>query len=127
MASSMNWAYVAGFFDGEGHVRMNNSGSRNIETMCVGITQKKTKVLGIIMDFLESNGIRCGYSDRGSAASHVIITGRDNISKFLRGVIPFLVVKKPEAQDFLRFFTIYPRGLKSDLNKALRQDVNYLN
>jgi len=107
----MNWAYVAGFFDGEGCVRQYQPG------LCVQIVQcgdRGIKVLTEISDWMEQQGIRSKIRSRPPARSERLerhtLELADRLSKqyFLESVLPYLHVKKLEAQDTARYLKVFP-------------------
>ena len=110
----MTWQYIAGFFDGEGNV--NTSASRG-RSWAVRIVQTETNVLNRIAKFLEEHNIESHLYHSYKASQYkkankdlwcLQLTGESNVNQFLAGVLPFLIVKKPLAQDIIRFFKIYP-------------------
>ena len=114
----MNWSYIAGFTDGEGCIGCRQSGKWGFyypvslaQSGCEGL-----EVLREIATFLEKEGVTAkvytrkapltGFSKR---IQHSLYVGqRSSVEKFLRGVLPFLRVKRLKAQDALRMLTIYP-------------------
>lgn len=100
--TSMNWAYVAGFFDGEGcvgkyahfHVSMNQAEPHDL-------------VIYAIQDFLTTQGVesRVDVSHSGRRnhnAVHVLsLNKQSEVKKFLEGVLPFLIVKREKAEEVL--------------------------
>jgi LAGLIDADG-like domain len=108
----INWAYIAGFFDGEGHIRQDQ----------LQISQSRDRgllMLSRVKDWLANEGIHSGvqsnpYIRKGQTdlSHYLYITNRDNIEKFLNGVLPYLEIKRTEAQDTLRYFRLFPRRNK---------------
>jgi len=47
------------------------------------------------------------------------VHGRKNMTRFLPQILPFLVVKKPLAQDMLRYLRMFPDNQKILLNEVL--------
>src|SRR5437773_10828495 len=102
----LNWAYIAGFFDGEGHI----SKAIGAHTIKVSIAQKLQEPLIAIMSFLLQYNIRSGISG-GLHASHLNIAQKESVRKFLAGVRPFVIVKKQATEDTWRYLTLWPAML----------------
>lgn len=107
----LSWQYIAGFFDGEGHV------SVVIKNNNVGLCQSGREGLVVLSDIAETcraSGIKCGVyaaneSKRtGKPMYRLSVQGRECCRRFLIRVFPFLRVKRLAAQDALRHFTLYP-------------------
>lgn len=101
----INWAYIAGFFDGEGHIGLCG------KSMRVNLTQKDPVVLRAIVAFLGKEGIKTTVRDASYKAQtlyRIEIQNRPGIQKFLRGVLPYIVVKKQPAEDYARYLILYP-------------------
>lgn len=116
----MTWQYIAGFFDGEGSLCLANRGSNCWRAR---LHQSKTDVLYRMRDFLLLEGINSyvmvvskqekigntKYIRNGTVSALNIRTHRENLIKFLRLILPYLVVKKVLVQDVLRFLKLYPK------------------
>lgn len=131
----MTWEYIAGFFDGEGSIA--TRGEKTI-TPHVGLCQSGREgemVLTVIQDFLRNEEIKSDVRLDMSGGKLVRpmwrlrMTERNACIKFLRSVIPYLIVKKVKTQDWLRHFTIYPVGRTHNIrNKeaaGLRKGYNH--
>lgn len=113
----MNWAYLAGFFDGDGHVGL-SSGRGFSSTPRVAFAQAGSRgkeFLQQVKEFLLSEGIASGqiYEDTHSKLSSqscfaLVVANRKDGTHVLQKLIPFLHIKKLEAQDVLRFFQFFP-------------------
>lgn len=110
----MTWQYIAGFFDGEGNVNTSSSHGRS---WTVRIVQSETEVLNRIAEFLKNNNIESHLYHSYKASQYkkakkdlwcLQLSGESNVKDFLIGVLPFLIVKEPVAQDIIRFLKIYP-------------------
>lgn len=138
----INWAYVAGFFDGEGSISFSR---RNGGTSCtvVGLAQSQEHgktgpptVFVAISEFLRCRQIRHNVYEVGARETptfvheravhtyrtvyHIQIQNRPGITAFLQGVYPYLYVKKQKAEDALRFLKLFPdmRGYFSNVRQA---------
>ena len=113
----MNWAYIAGFFDGEGSLGLNKLGA-NSNCWRVSLAQGTVPVLEEMKCFLEEEGISSRLelntnlfhmSTKNHKSVHQLrITVRADVVKFCRGVLPYCIVKKTVVQDAIRFLRIYP-------------------
>jgi len=118
----MNWPYVAGFFDGEGYLAIRQttgvkSRGRGIQpNIAIGQADKEGGVrsLEMIQGFLRQHEIACSISryvrknKRHRDLLILRINGRKSVSAFVRGVLPYLIVRRVFAQDVLRFLIIFP-------------------
>ncbi len=88
--SIMTWAYIAGFFDGEGSLTQNGHGCR------ITIPQTNLEVLQAIKQFT-----RCGRvihvtkrRPHWKESWTFAISRQSDVLRFLRRITPFLVVKR---------------------------------
>lgn len=109
--ASMSWAYVAGFFDGEGCVdcREKTREDRDFahrRVFRLTFYQNTRDVLDRINLFLQGEGIeavvrthtRPDRVELGHSGSYMLaITGVANVFKCLNGMFPYLIVKEDEA------------------------------
>jgi intein/homing endonuclease len=115
----LSWEYIAGFFDGEGSVGIyQNRARRGFGSPVVALVQsgdRGKKLLTEISEFLSSRGVK-SYLGRTRKVKvkdthttcHVLrVCNRPGVTLFLRGVFPYLRIKKIEAQDVLRFLSIF--------------------
>jgi len=103
-SSMVSWQYIAGFFDGEGSISPKNKRT----SFCIRIAQNDITVLQRIMEFLNMAGIVSGMEKPNGKCNSLRITRRDSVTKFLKFVMPFVIVKKLIAQDTLRFLKLFP-------------------
>jgi hypothetical protein len=120
--AKMSWEYIAGFFDGEGHVSLSrqqkngeNQFSRgNPRVTLVQAHERGRHLLEEISSFLRDESITSVIEihhegdERCSRAYRLRVTGFRGIVPFLNGVFPYLRIKKIEAQDMLRYDQIFP-------------------
>lgn len=102
----LSWAYVAGFFDGEGSINCSRSGDRwgLVAKMCQ--TSGKHEVLTKIKDFMLSRGVESKFSTpvvRGKRKplENLHITTFGDCFRFLVHISPYLIVKKDRAEESL--------------------------
>ena len=111
---NMNWHYLAGFFDGEGSIE---SLMRNNRIPKIEIGQSRARGLYLLQEisaFLQSYGIASAVKPKvnrtaslGKLPMYVLCIQKDALV-FLRHVLPYVRIKRSEAQDVLRFRTMYP-------------------
>jgi hypothetical protein len=108
----MNWAYIAGFFDGEGCLSLHTT-RMNISIYQSGAIGEQ--VLREIGAWLSTKGIESimyhrNRTDKLSKKElwEVRLNKRASQLKFLSGVLPFIRVKKVLAQDCVRYYTMFP-------------------
>ena len=102
----ITWPYIAGFFDGEGNISLTKHGCGNIN---VNLYQKRRDVLDRITNFLKAHNFDANiYVDKREQHTFRISGGRNASLKFLNSILPYLIVKKTEAQDVIRYFTMFP-------------------
>jgi intein/homing endonuclease len=111
----MNWAYIAGFFDGEGCIRVARAKLGIGITLQIVQVTEHVEVLNEIAAFLKGLNVEAIVNDekfvrnpRWRPVSNLTIRRRDSVMTFLRGVLPYIYVKKVSAQDALRFLRMYP-------------------
>lgn len=101
--TSMDWAYIAGFFDGEGCVG-------KYAHFHVSLVQAEPQELVIykIADFLTSQGLRPTVSASNSRRikghnriHRVEMNRQSDVKVFLEGVLPYLIVKREKAEQIL--------------------------
>jgi hypothetical protein len=114
----LNWAYIAGFFDGEGCVNYATSSSVNTHRIRLTFSQAQPrgyKLLGELKEFLESQGCRVaniatsGYiKDKTKQGWQLQIAAKDSTKKIMEAMMPYLHIKKLEVQDALRRQKLFP-------------------
>lgn len=123
----MNWAYIAGFFDGEGNVCI----PLGHNTVILNITQageRGKETLEEIIAFLAQQGIRASCAKRRlEAANRKPVYGLwvhpTTAEGFLKGVLPYLRIKRTIAQDILRAKLLFPSLTKSKAGRTFRVEL----
>jgi len=110
---NLTWAYIAGFFDGEGcaGIYQRNPKHNSGRVILCSIAQKAVPVLEAIRAFLSVQGISANLNPqrgRGPNPIGVLQISAKQAVKFLNAVLPYLVVKKVIVQDLLRYDKIFP-------------------
>lgn len=114
----LSWPYIAGFFDGEGHIRFHNTSLKHKGALYCTIVQTKDEGLYLLDDiavFLASHGIRSKVHENSKPSSlkhaqcyRIDILGWDNSIRFLKFMMPYMVIKKLKAQDMIRYHKTFP-------------------
>lgn len=131
----MCWAYVAGFFDGEGCLHALGDFEAGRQGFRVTISQTQKEVLDEIADFLNAAGVAAyvlrhkvkpkpDAKRRLKPAWNIWITERNSIRRFIDGVFPYLRVKRQRAEDYRRAVILMPvlNGATTPQTR-LRRDV----
>lgn len=101
----MEWAYVAGYFDGEGNVRCKAAPSRP-DYVLTGLSWSNThrESLEMIQEFIgcgnmqkkkKSNKYRSGYQ--------LNVQRRDDVLRVGKAMLPYLIVKREQMEKMLAF------------------------
>lgn len=105
----MNWNYIAGFVDGEGCFTL-TPGNRNNAAMrfTVGQVEDNSLVLDLIADAFEEAGISYSWSFREASGRKqpfwtLIVSQQESVRKLCLKLLPFLVVKRVDAEASLEF------------------------
>lgn len=119
--AQMSWEYIAGFFDGEGHVSLNRQQKNgegqfsrgNPRVTLVQAHERGKNLLEEISLFLTENAITSVVEihddgEHRSKCYRLRITGFRGVVPFLTAVFPYLRIKKLEAQDILRYDLVFP-------------------
>jgi len=127
----MNWAYIAGFFDGEGSVGTCPATSgRHASVYIAQSGARGLLVLEEIREFISGWKIKSSVFCTGKATQHMRtmpsyrlgICGFTSTVAFLRIVFPYLRIKKAAAQDLIRYDKMFPSVQKSPLARAYRRE-----
>jgi len=126
---SINWDWVAGFFEGEGNISWYQGvkGTKQGTSGRIVIGQKDERSLIAIKDFLEGNGFtRCllyrrpAYPPRNPNPIWILaINQRDEVVRFLEQIKPMLFEKQAKAADVLKRLKKLMQERDEVLNKAL--------
>lgn len=125
----ISWEWIAGFFDGEGSIGVYTNNARACGMTTASVSQagdRGEKVLKEIQEFLTQRGIKsylgCKKNVRIKDVWALRILARSSLDPFLRGILPYLRVKKLEAQDVLRFIIAFPPVSQGTYFKELNEE-----
>ena len=113
----INWAYIAGFFDGEGNLgygyRTNNTFSPRI-TLCQS-KDRGYETLKRIKEFLEQQGLQVGKINKGGYSKLTVhqqwtlqFSSRNSLNIFFKNTLPYLQIKKNQCEDCQRLLKLFP-------------------
>ena len=114
---SMDWQYIAGFFDGEGCIfissrkdictypsRHNKSYNCLHRMVRITLSQNDIEVLEKIQEFLTLNNIISSiYTNPNNIQHQLYISKHDSSLKFLENILPFVIVKKIKTLEAINF------------------------
>ena len=104
------WAYIAGFFDGEGCITivMSSRRSGNVTTPRIYFAQKNLSVLDHISHILGFGRIYIKRPNKpGRDETHRLqITVRADIRTFCEGVLPYVFLKKSQVMLMLEYLNL---------------------
>lgn len=119
----MNWDYLAGFFDGEGHTGASRSG--RCWRFRWQVTQKDPLVLEQIRNFLHARGYTTMMLENRTKSCSVLSLYRvGDVERILKKMRPKLIVKADQADKVLAAIRDRPRkgqfwgGRPSSTNKS---------
>lgn len=117
------WAYVAGFFDGEG--------SLDLRGRRIAIYQRDDGCLKTIAQWLMEHEVKCKVDIRKTPRkTNFLVIGQESCLRisdfrstyrFLREIRPYVIVKKQKVEDLWRFYTMYPKLDVSTVGRLGRQ------
>jgi len=135
----VTWAYLAGFFDGEGSLGCSQTRGGRIGSFRVTVAQSGREGLDVLSrarDFLAAEGVDAYVYSRkatgmGKRPMHYLcISAFHSLRRFLRGILPYVVVKRVNCQDTMRYLIMFPisrAGTGGRAWKTRRLAGRYLN
>jgi len=112
MAGSISgsWAYIAGFFDGEGTISVRMSTERTGVAWSLAQSHARgIMVLSRIQKFLALHGIKSSlYKPRTDKCNCLYVCRRSDVILIIEKLMPYLVVKRLECQDTWRLLKWFP-------------------
>jgi hypothetical protein len=122
----MNWAYIAGFMDGEGSITFRQSTATfSIEIAIAQSGSRGLELLEEICAFLKSHEIASSVLIHNQKVTlskkpmyQLRMAKRKSVQKFLTNLMPYLRIKKVKAQDALRTFKLFPPRVSEGIRKG---------
>jgi hypothetical protein len=104
MTREVQVAYAAGFFDGEGHIRIQSHSKRGSYMLSVSAVQATPYPLPLFVELFGGTMKKRLLNYRGTKrALFTWQTSSACAERALREMMPFLIVKRDEAEVALRF------------------------
>lgn len=98
------WAWLAGFFDGEGCIASSISPSPYIG---LKIGQKDRRVLQYIKNNLKTGKIYDCYNKTWDSTTYIYhVTGKDNLLRVYKQMLPYAVYKKKPIELAIQFLKL---------------------
>lgn len=119
--------YLAGLFDGEGHVSITwsrNSGYARSPKLCVKLTNSHLPVIETVKEMYGGHIYKVKKGKETYLQVYTISLTVEESKRFLHDLMPHLIIKKRQAELALEFSaTIYRRGKKpvTDEEIAIRE------
>lgn len=100
----MNWSYIAGFFDGEGNLSISHTGKTY--HLLVRLYSSDINILNMIQEFSRVGKIYHKLKDNGDHSNmyEFCISNKGDCLYFLENMLPFLLIKKEQAEYILNNF-----------------------
>lgn len=125
---SFQWEYIAGFVDGEGHISMSANNGFCARVMLSQVGVRGQLMLSELRQWLLAHGIKGRVSTtseinpKWQKAYRLDIDSRESVRLLLIKVLPFLHIKKCEAQDVLRTLTLFPSMNTGIARRTIQRD-----
>lgn len=136
-ATEIEKAYIAGFFDGEGCIIVRAAIRKNKTTyeLMISVGQNDTSVLKYIQRFFGGRIANPSYEFRKKNQTPDLRMESKKAADFLRTMLPYLRVKKPQAELALKFQElVFPRGKCRSVDlenmeerKGIHEKIRHLN
>ena len=110
----MNWDYIAGFFDGEGnlHVQQVKPPPDKQVSILIRIYSSQVNVLNAIKKFIGFGNL---YIKKSTGVSELTIIKKEYVKNFLDNIKEKIIIKK-EQVDYLLFNYNFERGSNSNFD-----------
>jgi LAGLIDADG DNA endonuclease family protein len=99
---TIDWSYVAGFFDGEGSITVDARPGLGVLVIYVTFSQKYRPLFDDIARFLRQNGIACQVCRNGRKVHEIRIRTIENVCKLLRKLT--LELKQNQAHATIDYY-----------------------
>jgi hypothetical protein len=138
MSLPIGWAYIAGFFDGEGCLHAAGEGKGGSHKFSITIAQADDigyRVLHEIKEFLQSQNINAYVVQHSRSITkrnpkwkpcwNLWVRQQRSVRLFIDGVLPYLRVKKQRAEDYRRLciLSMNALGCTHDTQIKLRRNT----
>jgi hypothetical protein len=124
MSDKTDWSYLAGLVDGEGHIALlKNRHHRQAEgfvlTLTIGITNRSLPLMKWLIQkfggvYYHRSSENPNWADRYDWSPK----GKKNKEEFLLGILPYLIIKREQANVALQFLR-----LDGEINPTKRQEL----
>jgi hypothetical protein len=116
-------SYLVGFFDGEGNIGTYAGGGTG-RTLRVQITQNRSpKVDRIFYNLRDKyDGAICELKRESRRCAYIYQTSGCGAASLLRDMLPYLVLKRDQADLALLWFDNRPPRMRDDKGRLLRRD-----
>jgi len=124
----MDWQYLAGFFDGEGNIYLQQGKSKGIQ---VTLHNTDYQILKEIRDFLHERGIKASLTkDKGKHRNgysrkelwKLLITNQWDARKFFKNIMPMARVKREKISESLIFMKTFKRDTRK-FNRTTIEEI----
>lgn len=115
----MNWSYIAGYFDGEGHVSMHGTKRKNL-THALLWHNTHRESLEAMRDFMDAGHI---HSKKQAAHQNkpgyiLSVVRRADLLRILENLIPRLIIKRKEAEALRDYVSSSIKDLSLNFGKV---------
>ena len=117
--SVTSWAYIAGFFDGEGCVTSSPA------TLCV-VVRMNQKTPQVLREIQKVTGGRVRYRPGGGGSWALTIQGKALTTRFIQEVLPYSIVKATQLVVALRMVGLQVERYSSNRKARNRRERLHL-
>lgn len=115
MKNTINWAYIAGFLDGDGWITFSKNKHCDTYYYVVGFTQIATRIdfMREIYKFLQENKVNATFIERDSKNNidpkgytkmiNIHIKEIRSLIFVLKNILPFILLKRDKAENCLKY------------------------
>lgn len=95
--------YLAGLFDGEGWVSLRGQKNKKSHSIQCGIGMSDTVIIAIAKFLGVGYRLQKSKKSNNKDMYHLVLAKKETISSFLNLIIPYLIVKKRQAEIMLDY------------------------
>lgn len=109
-------AYLAGFVDGEGCISVYENGRKTSHTLVVQIVQNRTVESTELLKSIELKygGKVSEYRSTAERQKYNLLIQGANAASFLEEILPFLVLKKAQAEVAINWYRSRPKTQRNN-------------